>query len=325
MRRRDLILGASGVILMPSAVRAQTPGRVYRLGRLAPGPNPMFSNFFVDELAKAGFVRGENLQVDERYTSPEKAVDTAKAMVAAGVDAIHAAGPNLARAAQEATQSVPILTVSDDLLRNGVVTSLAHPGGNTTGVSILATELDGKRQEWLAEMVPGARHLAALAGPDTTAPAQLQGLQDAAKARGMTLSVFPAGKPTEIVPAIEAAHAAGAEALNVLASAIFYVAQQPIFARAAALKLPAIYQWPEMAEAGGLAAYGPRFSDVYRQGARQLVRIFRGAKPGDLPVEEPDTFALVINQKTARALGLTLPEVAGTGRRSHRVSRRTRP
>ena len=170
-------------------------------------------------------------------------------MVAAGLDALHAAGPEMARAAQQATQTVPILTVSDDLLRNGVVTSLAHPGGNTTGVSILATELDGKRQEWLAEMAPGARHLAALADPGTTAPAQLQGLQDAAKAHGMTLSVFPAGKQADIAPAIEAAHAAGAEALNVLASAIFYVAQRQIFARTAALKLPAIYQWPEMAEA----------------------------------------------------------------------------
>ena len=308
MRRRQLLLAAGAAAVAPPAARAQTPGRIYRLGRLAPGPNPMFTNFFVDELGKAGFVRGENLEVDERYTSPDKAVETAKAMVAAGLDALHAAGPEMARAAQQATQTVPILTVSDDLLRNGVVTSLAHPGGNTTGVSILATELDGKRQEWLAEMVPGARHLAVLADPGTTAPAQLQGLQDAAQAHGITLSSFPSGKQAEIAPAIEAAHAAGAEALNVLASAIFYVAQQQIFARTAALKLPAIYQWPEMAEAGGLAAYGPRFSDVYRQGARQLVRIFRGAKPGDLPVEEPDTFELVINQKTAREAGFAIPE-----------------
>jgi putative tryptophan/tyrosine transport system substrate-binding protein len=308
MRRRAVILGLGAAALAsPLAVRAQAPGRIYRLGRLAPGPNPMFSNFFLDELRKAGFAAGKNLAVIERYAAGDQAVETAKAMVAQGLDALHAAGPELAHAAQQATRTVPILTVSDDLLRNGIVTSLAHPGGNTTGISILATELDGKRQEILIELIPAARHLAALADPSTTAPAQLQALQDAAKAHGIALSVFRVDKAEEILPALDAAHAAGADALNVLAAAIFYVAQKPLCERATALGLPAIYQWPEMAEAGGFAAYGPRFSDVYRQAARQLVRIFNGAKPGDLPVEEPDTLQLTINLKTAKELGITVP------------------
>jgi putative ABC transport system substrate-binding protein len=309
MKRRKL-LALIAAIALPGApaARAQAPGRVYKLGRLAPGPNIAFSTFFVDELHKAGFVAGANLLIDERYASVDEAFETAKAMVAAGPDALHVAGSELVRATQQATQTVPILTVGDDLLGSGVLTSLARPGGNTTGVSILATELDGKRQELLTELVPAARRLAALADPGVTQPASLQHLQDAAKPRGIVLSIFRIGKAEEIGPAIEAAHAAGAEALNVLASPLFYVAQQQIFERAAALKLPAIYQWPEMAEAGGLAAYGPRFSAVYRQAARQLVRIFNGAKPGDLPVQEPDKFELVINLNTAKALGLTVPQ-----------------
>jgi len=308
MKRRALIgYGAAAWLLGVSRGRSQTPGRTYRLGRLSPGPNPLFSNFFIDELGKAGFVRDVNLQVIERHASVDQAIEIAKEMVAMGLDALHAAGAELARAAQQATQTVPILTVSDDLLRNGVVTSLSHPGGNTTGISILATELDSKRQELLIELVPGARHIAALADTTATAPAQLQALEDAAKARGIVLSIFRVSKPEEITVAIEAAHAAGAQALNVLASALAYVAQQQVYERTAALKLPAIYQWPEMAEAGGLAAYGPRFSDVYRQAARQLVRIFNGAKPGDLPVEQPDKFELVINLESAKAIGFTAP------------------
>jgi putative tryptophan/tyrosine transport system substrate-binding protein len=267
----------------------------------------MFSNFFLDELRKAGFVLGKNLQLVERYATLDQAVETAKAIVAEGVDALHAAGAELARAAQQATQTVPILTVSDDLLRNGVVTSLSRPGGNTTGISILATELDSKRQEFLIELVPATRHIAALADPAATAPAQLQALQDAATARGLKLSVFRIGKLEDIPQLIEAAHNAGAGALNVLASALVYVIQQRIYEHTAALKLPAIYQWPEMAEAGGLAAYGPRFSDVYRQAARQLVRIFNGANPGDLPVEQPDKFVLALNLQTAKAIGFTPP------------------
>jgi len=190
---------------------------------------------------------------------------------------------------------------------HGLVSSLADPGGNTTGVSLLMTELDGKRQELLTELVPAARHIAALADPATTAPEQLRALQDAARAHGFELSVHRAVKPEEIVPAIDEAQAAGAQALNVLASAFFYVNQQLIIERTGTLKLPAIYNGPQIAEAGGLAAYGPRQTGVFRQLARQLAKIFRGAKPADIPVEQPDKFELVINLKTAKALGLTVP------------------
>jgi putative tryptophan/tyrosine transport system substrate-binding protein len=263
---------------------------------------------FFDELRGSGFVEGQNLRVEGRFsTRDEDAPEVAAALAAASVDAILTGSDHRTRAAQKATRTIPIVTVADDLVLSGLVSSLSRPGGNTTGISILATELDGKRQELLIELVPTARRLAALADPGGTAPEQLRALEDAARARGIELSIHPASKPEEIVPALDAAKAAGAQALNVLASGLFNLNQQLIVDRTVMFRLPAIYQWPEIAEAGGLAAYGPRYAEVYRQLARQLVKIFRGAKPGDIPVEQPDKFELVINLQTAKAIGLQVP------------------
>jgi putative ABC transport system substrate-binding protein len=262
-----------------------------------------------DGLRQSGFVEGQNLRVEGRFSMRDvDAPEVAMALVAAGADAIVTGSYHRTRAAQKATQSIPIVSVADDLVLSGLVSSLGHPGGNTTGVSILATELDGKRQELLIELVPTARRMAALVDPTATAPEQLQALENAARVNGIDLSTHIASTPAGILPAIDAAKGRGAQALNVLASGLFSGNQELIIERAGKLQLPTIYQWPEMAEAGGLAAYGPRYSDVYRQQiARQLVRIFLGAKPGDLPVEQPTKFELVVNLKTANALGLTIP------------------
>jgi putative ABC transport system substrate-binding protein len=233
----------------------------------------------------------------------------ANALAAAGVDAILTGSYRRTRAAQEATRKIPIVAVADDLVLSGLVSSLSHPGGNTTGISILATELDGKRQDLLIGLVPTARRLAALIDPGATAPEQLRALADAARVRGIELSTHLASKPEEIIPAIDAAKESGAQGLNVLAAGLFNNNQQVIIERTAVLQFPAIYQWPEIAEAGGLAAYGPRYVEIYRnQVARQLVKIFQGAKPADIPVEQPDKFELVINLKTAKSLGLMIPE-----------------
>ncbi len=194
------------------------------------------------------------------------------------------------------------------MVGSGLVRSLAQPGRNTTGVSILATELDGKRQEILIEAVPGLRRMAALADSNTTAARQLQALQEAARARGVELSIHRVSKSEEVVPAIDAAKTSEAAALNVLASPLLFANRQGIFERAAALRLPAVYQWPEMAEQGGLVAYGPRIVQIFREVvARQLVKLLRGAKPADLPVEQPTNFELVINLKTAKAIGHEVP------------------
>ena len=186
--------------------------------------------------------------------------------------------------------------------------SLARPGANTTGVSVLAPELDGERQEILMEVVPGARRIAALAEPNVTQPADLQALQNATRARGVEVAVFSAGTPELIAPTMDKAKEWGATALNVLSAPLFSINRRLVIERAAALGLPAIYEWAEMAEEGGLIAYGPRLTLIYRQLARLIVKVLRGIKPEDLPVEQPTKFELVVNLKTAKALGLTIPQ-----------------
>ena len=308
VRRRKLFALLGGTALAwPLELRAQEPGRIYRLGILAPGSDAAYAALF-DELRRLGFVEGQNLQVDFRGSvRAEEAPKLAATLVAAGVDAILAGGEARIRAAQKATRTIPILALDEDLLRHGLVSSLAHPGGNTTGISILSTELDGKRQDLLAELVPAARRIAALADPASTLPKQLRALQDAAQARGIELSVYWVSKPKEIAPAIDKAQASGAQALNVLATPLFFGNQRLIIERTGALKLPAIYKWPEIAEAGGLVAYGPRITGISQQRARQLAKILLGDKPADIPVEQPYKFEMVINLKTAKALSLTVP------------------
>jgi putative ABC transport system substrate-binding protein len=312
VRRREvlrLIAGAlASALAQPGFGLAQAPGRVYRIGIMAlvRRDEPAWPAFF-DELSRLGFIEGKNLRVDGHFSMrDEAAAGVAAELTANRVDAIVTGGHERTRAAQTATSSIPILTVGDDLVLMGLVSSLAHPGSNTTGISILATELDGKRQEILLEVIAGARRIGALADPNVTRPEQLRALVQQARERGIECTIYTATKAEEIIPSIEAAHAAAAQGLNVLASSLFNLNQQMIIQHTAALRLPAIYQWPEIAEAGGLAAYGPNFSQLYRQVARQLAKLLRGARPADIPVEQPDKFEFVFNLKTAKALGLTV-------------------
>ena len=186
--------------------------------------------------------------------------------------------------------------------------SLARPGGHTTGVSVLATELDGKRQEILIEAVPGLRRMAVLADSKATGSPQLQALQDAARERDVEVSIHPVASAEEITAAIDAAKASGAAAINVLSSPLLNGNRQIIMQRVAMLRLPAIYRWAEMAEEGGFLAYGPRILQIFRELiAQQLVKLLRGIKPADIPIEQPTKFELVINLKTASAMGVTVP------------------
>jgi putative tryptophan/tyrosine transport system substrate-binding protein len=193
------------------------------------------------------------------------------------------------------------------MVGQGLVDSLARPGGNTTGTSIFATELDGKRHEILIEAVPKLRRLAILADK-STGSREFVALQDAARARGVELLIHQIASAEEITAAIDSAKASGAAALNVLSSPFLYGNRQIIMQRVAALRLPAIYQFPEEAEEGGFVAYGPRLIPIFRElVAEQLVKLLRGVKPADIPVEQPTRFELVINLKTANALGITVP------------------
>jgi putative ABC transport system substrate-binding protein len=312
MKRREFIAAlGSAAAAWPVAARAQQPGRTYRFGVLFQSiRSTPYSVAFYDELQRLGFVAGHNLVIDDRGygLKGEQLAGHALELVKAQVDLIFAGGDAAIRAAQQATTTVPILAAADDMLKSGFVTSLSKPEGNMTGLSLLATELDGKRQEILAEALPGAQRMAALADATGTSSQQLKALQDAARTRGVELVIYRAAKAGEIAGAIDKAKSSDAAALNVLASPFLNANRGIILERTAAARLPAIYQWPETAEEGGLIAYGPRIVQLFRDVlARQCVRLLQGAKPADTPVEQPTKFELVVNLKTAKAIAVNVP------------------
>jgi putative tryptophan/tyrosine transport system substrate-binding protein len=299
LKRREFIrlLGVTATA-WPFAAMAQEAGRTYRLGFVSAAPrDEAWYTAFFEELRGLGFVEDQNLTVIPGGfgVRNELLSELAASLVRAAPDAIIAAGPIATRAAQAATKTIPILAASDDMVEDGLVPSMRRPGGNTTGVSLLAPELDGKRQDLIMEAVPGIRRIATLADPNVATPQHLQ------------LSVFSASTPEAITPAMNEASVWGAEAINVLATPLFFFNRQTVMGRAAALRLPAMYQWPEMAEEGGFAAYGPRITQWFRQLARLLAQVLRGAKPGELPVEQPTRFELVVNLQVAKAIGHEIP------------------
>jgi putative ABC transport system substrate-binding protein len=311
MRRREFIALIGASVTWPFAALAQQAGRTYRIGGLSGSPrnSPPFVAMF-DELRRLGFIEGQNLTIDWRVYAlhidliPEFAAE----LVRAKVDVIYASG-DAVRAAQRATATIPILAIAQDMLGQGLVNSLARPGGNTTGVSVLATELDGKRQEILIEAVPGLRRMGILADSKVTSSSELQALQEAARTRGVEVSMHQVASTEEITATLDTAKASGVAALNVLSSPLLYANRQLIMDRVAALRLPAVYPFPEEAEEGGFVAYGPTIVHIFRDiMAQKLVKLLRGVKPADIPVEQPTHFELWINLKTANGLGVTVPE-----------------
>ena len=313
MRRRDFIKGIVGsAVAWPLAARAQEPGRIYHLGdlHLSPRNSPWYVVLF-DVLKSDGLIAGQNLVVDDEGFGLRvgQLAEHASAIVKRQVDVITAGGDPPVRAAQQATKEIPILGVAEDMVGSRFVASLAKPGGNTTGVSLLSSDLDGKRQQILMEAVPGARRYAALADVNSSSPQRLQALEEITRARGADLSIYQVAKSEEFAGAIDAAKNSGAAALNVLASALLNTNRQIILARAAALALPAIYQWPTIPAEGALIGYGPRLERIYGDIiSRQLVKLLHGVKPADIPVEQPTKFELAVNLKTAKTLGLTIPQ-----------------
>ncbi len=312
MRRRNFIALLGATVAWPLRARAQEAGRTYRLGCLLPLPRTAPINVaFFNELQRRGFIEGQNLTVEYRAYGlhVDLISEYAAELVNARVDVIVTVADDTIRAAQQATKTIPILAMTGDMVGSGLVGSMARPDGNTTGVNIFANELDGKRQEILIEAVPGLRRMAFLADANFATVAQLDALQEAARAHNIELSVHRVAKGEEITAAIDAAKASGAEGLNFSASPLFFTYRQLIMDRVAALRLPAIYEWPETAEEGGLAAYGPRLSQLFVEVmTQQLIKLFHGIKVADIPVEQPTKFELVTNLKTAKALGLTIPE-----------------
>jgi putative ABC transport system substrate-binding protein len=310
MRRRDFItiLGGASATL-PFAAVAQQVGRTYHLGALMAHPRDVPVNVaFREEFRRYGFIDGQNLAVDWRVFGLDYGLipQYAAELVGERVDVITTAGEEATRAAQQATKTIPIVAAVDDLLGSGFVQSLARPEGNITGINWLGVDLDGKRQDILIEAVPGLRRLAALADVNHAA-AKLEALKEAARAHNVELSIYRIARGEEIAAAIDGAQASGATALNILSSVLFWGHRQLIRDRVAALRLPAIFPWPEEAEEGAFAAYGPRLGRLFAEVMpQQISKLFRGVKVADIPVEQPTTFELVINLKTAKAIGVTV-------------------
>lgn len=261
-------------------------------------------------LARLGYVEGQNLWLDPagHGLRREGFAVHAEALVRQGVDVIHTSGDAGIEAARAATARIPILGLADDLVRGGFAAGYAQPGGNVTGISILAFELDGKRQELLLELVPETRRLAAIGDAQQLFRHRIAAMEQAARQRGVTLDLRMVRSPEEIGPTVTAMREAGAEALNVLASPLLFNNRAILFERVAALRLPAIYQWPSMAREGGLLAYGPNIVRLYAERiAPMLARLLGGASPATLPIELPTHFELVVNRRVAEGLGIAVP------------------
>jgi len=310
MRRREFIGLLGCAATWPLAAGAQHSVRVYRLGLLLPTQsNSSAMLAFWDELRLNGFTEGQNLQVipgglDVRPDQIEAKVDT---LVRSAPDAIVSGPDRYTRTLQKATATIPMIAMSEDMVLEGLVASLSRPGGNTTGISLLSPELDGKRQDILIEAVPATKRIAALVDTERTSQLHVRKLRDAAAARGVEVVVLSASTQTEVIPAIDAAKKSGAGALNFLASPLFTINAASFLEHIARLRLPAIHQWPELAEEGGLLGYGPGYAEVFRQRARLVARVLRGANPTEIPVEQPTRFELVVNLKTANTIEHDIP------------------
>jgi putative ABC transport system substrate-binding protein len=308
LNRRAFITLLGGAASWPLAARGQQ-GRVPVVGVLRPTPKDtdQFVEPFRRYMRAIGWEDGRNVRFLFVWAEGqnERAPALAEELVAQNVDLIITFGDPAIRAAQRATQAIPIVGMTDDMVGSGLAASMARPGGNTTGVSILAPELDVKRLEILHEFVPQARRIAVLADPSTISTrAQLT---SAARDLGVELVVFEAQNPAEIDGPLNAIAVARVEAVNVLASPQLNAARHVIIERTRNARLPAIYQFPETAEEGGLLSYGPRVLLCFRHVVSIVDKVLRGTKPADLPIEQPSKFELVVNLKTAIAIGMTIP------------------
>jgi len=287
------LLVPAGFVALPGAAahaKDRQGDKVYRIGFLRAGPPPkMWVEALKQGLQERGYVEGQNLVLEFRFTegSLDQLPQLAEELVRSKVDVILASSSPAAAAAKKATTSVPIVFVNVfDPIEIGLVPSLAHPGGNLTGLAATSPEIAGKRLELLREVVPKLKRVAVLTHPPTPSNAkQLEGAEVAARTLGMQLQQIPVRDANDFDSAFEAAR--GADGLLLLEIALFTTHRVRLVELAARSRLPAIYGYREMVEAGGLMSYGPYFPDMYRRAATYVDKILKGAKPADLPVEAP--------------------------------------
>jgi putative ABC transport system substrate-binding protein len=316
MRRRDfgsLLGGMAAFTTWSPPLNAQQTATplIGFLNAGAPDPSALAAAALRQGLSETGYVEGQNLEIESRWAEgrldrlPALAAD----LVGRKVDVIVAIADPAAHAAKNATSTIPIVFVAgDDAVRQGLVASLARPGGNLTGVSFLTAELHPKRFELLSELVPQAKVIALLVNPNFPATERvIRDMQEAARAKGLQLHILNASTESEIDAAFASLVQQQAGALLVGTDPFFLNRREQIVALAARHAVPAIYEFRQYATAGGLISYGASITAVNRQIGIYAGRILKGAKPADLPVLQPTTFELVINLKTAKALGLTIP------------------
>jgi len=313
MRRRDFILLLAGAMTAARALRAQQKAMPV-VGYLNPTSERAAAPAtaaFLQGLSEAGYVEGQNLMIEYRWAEGhnDKLPPLAADLVARKVDLIAAIGGGAALAAKNATTTIPIVFMGvGDPVATGLVASLARPGGNLTGFSNMFLELQAKRLELLSELVPQARVIALLMNPtQPNSEVQIRAVQEAARAKGVQLPVLMAGTETEIDVAFASLAELHVGALVVAGDAFYSSRGEQFVALASHYNVPAIYMWNYFTTAGGLISYGINNIPVWRAAGIYASRILKGTKPADLPVQQPATFELVVNLKTAKALGLTIP------------------
>ena len=311
---RHVVIAIALLVSLATAARAQ-PQKTARVGVLASSTEANFGpsiKVFREALSAAGWVEGRNLTLHVRYPGEEYArlPELAAELVRLEVDVLVSLGTPATLAAKKATTTIPIVMESlSDAVSIGLVSNLARPGGNVTGVSGFAPELSGKRLELIREMLPRAERITVLtnrANP-ATAPV-LRATEAAARKMRMRLRVLDIRQPADLGPAFETMQRERTDALILAADPMLFTERPTIVQLAARHRVPAVYEHRQFPESGGLLSYGPLFQERFQRMAFYVDRILRGARPGELPIEQPTTFELVINLKAASALGLTLPQ-----------------
>jgi putative tryptophan/tyrosine transport system substrate-binding protein len=313
MRRREFItlLGSAAAapsFLWPIAARAQQPRKLWRIRFLAPAaPTPALLTAFREGLREHGYVEGQNLSIDLSLAVRAE-YDVAAELARAEVDVIAAWGTQAVIAARRATATIPIVMVAGDPMAMGFVTNLARPGGNITGISIMAPDLGGKLVELLVEIVPGMKYIGAVRNPNNPGVTLLlRETEKAISALSLQLEVVEATAAEEFESAFAQLSTLGVKGVVLFPDPSIIEHENRIAEIAQKARLPTAFQRRENVEAGGLLSYGPHLTSLFRHAAVYVDRILKGAQPAELPVEQPTKFELVINLKTAKALGLEIP------------------
>jgi putative tryptophan/tyrosine transport system substrate-binding protein len=313
-RRQFVGIAIPSLLAASLAAEAQQTGHVYRIGFLGTATPSLMSAWltaFREGLRERGYVEGKNIVIEQRWGEgkPERFPRLAAEIVKLKVDLILTSGPQAVRAVQHATTTIPIvMAVIENPVETGFVTSLARPGGNITGLSFQDSELVTRRLQLLKEVLPGVIRVGVLWNPTGDDRTTLKAVVGAATSLGLSLQILDVRVAEDLGQAFEAAKQKHAQALVQLASPLFAAHRKTMLDLSAKSRLPTTCQERTFVVDGCLMAYGPSFPEMFRRAAYYVDRILKGAKPGDLPVEQPTRFELVINLKTAQALGLTIPQ-----------------